>query len=143
MLETSRASSGVSWPMLVFLAKARPSINQYSRSPPALGTTTSGLKRRSASSMYSHVRSVSTTWASASITAMLAPPSPGLTAQSIHTAPLPYHAQHGRGSPDFDPDRREEPLCSGVTNAARLLAPVDLIPRLQILDLTRRLGERR
>src|SRR5262249_21440856 len=137
MLRTSRASSGVSLPMLVFLAKALPSINQYSRSPPALGTTTSGLKRLSASSMYSHVRSVSTTWASASITAMLAPPSPGLTAQSSHTAPRHCHAQHGRGPPAFDPGRREDPLCSGVANTARLLAPVDLIPRLQLLDLTR------
>src|SRR5437016_6741299 len=70
MSDTSRASSGVSLPMFVFLAKALPSINQYSRSPPAFGTTTSGLKILSASSMYSHVRSVSTTWASASITAM-------------------------------------------------------------------------
>src|SRR5437016_14391219 len=78
MSDTSRASSGVSLPMFVFLAKALPSINQYSRSPPAFGITTSGLKGLSASSIYSQVRSVSTTWASASITAMLRSSFPGL-----------------------------------------------------------------
>ena len=33
-----------------------------------------------------------------------------------------------------------EPLCSGVANAARLLVPVGLIPRLQIPHVTRRVG---
>src|SRR5439155_7677410 len=70
-------SLAVSKPMFPSLAKTRPPIIQYSLADRPEGlcagslyTITRGAKALSPSSMYSHVRSHSTTCASASITAI-------------------------------------------------------------------------
>src|SRR5262249_40207435 len=59
-----------------------------------------------------------------------------LTTSQVHLDPFKSSSQGGIPLTAI-PSRRVEPLCSGGAYGALLLAPVDRVPRLQILDFPR------